>query len=538
MKILGHIVDIPGKRVFDGEISSENGRIVSVTPMAAPEGSPFIMPGFIDSHVHIESSMLLPEYFAREAMRHGTVAAVCDPHEIANVLGMEGVRFMIENSGNVPFHFHFGAPSCVPCSDFETSGAVLGPAEIEELMADKDIHVLSEMMFAMGVVLGIPDVMAKIASAKAHCKVIDGHSPGLEGEELKKYVEAGVSTDHECYDLKGARERIALGMKILIREGSAAKNFESLAPLLAESGDMLMFCSDDKHPDDLVKGHINLLVKRAVAMGYPVWNVLNAACVTPVRHYGIDCGLLQPGDSADFILVDNLSDFNVLETWVRGEKAVYSEPAYSGRTPNNFHAEPVTSEDIRVAADEGASVRAIVASDGSLITGESIEPALIENGTAIADVSRDILKIVVYNRYAPGKPKTAFIKGFGLKKGAIASSVAHDSHNIVAVGASDAETVAAINAVIEMKGGIAAVDGNKLSTLPLPVAGLMAPGSAVELAQGYSKMQEAAKELGTPLASPFMTLSFMALPVIPDLKITDRGLFDARTFNFTTILTN
>lgn len=525
MELKGHVVDVLNERIFDGCVCVENGKIADVKALDAPlaEDAPYVMPGFVDGHIHIESSMLVPENFAKEAVRHGTVGTVSDPHEIANVLGMEGVRFMVENSKRVPFHFWFGAPSCVPATNMEHSGAVLGPAEVRELLEDPDIHYLSELMFAYGVVIEVPDVMEKVKAAKDNGKPIDGHSPGMKGDDLKKYIAAGVSTDHECIDVEEALERIKGGMRVQIREGSAAKNYSALAPVIKDYPDMLMFSSDDLHPQDLVKGHIDRLVRRAVADGYPLWNVLKIACVTPVRHYGMPCGLLQKGDNADFILVDNLKDFNVIKTYINGEDCSW---AYEESRPvevlNNFHALPIKEEDIAhdVAGDE--KVKVIVAEDYQLYTGMEIVDR------SQVGIENDILKIVVYNRYSPAKPVAAFIKGFGLKKGAICSTVAHDSHNIIAIGADDKSLTAAINHMIELKGGATVFDGSSFKDQPLPVAGLLSTLGAAEVGAQGEMLQEVVKGLGCTLEAPFMTMGFMALPVIPNLKITDSGLVEFR----------
>lgn len=525
--ITGHIVDVIDRKITGGSVTFEDGRITSIRPAEVPQSAPYIMPGFVDAHVHIESSMIVPANFAATAVKHGTVAAVCDPHEIANVLGLDGVRFMIDNAAGSPFHFWFGAPSCVPCTNMETAGAELGPAEIKELMSWPDIHYLSEMMFAYGVVIEVPEVMEKLRIAREAGKPIDGHAPGFSGDNLRKYVAAGVSTDHECTNIEEAREKVAAGMKILIREGSAAKNYPALNPLIAEADGNVMFCSDDKHPEDLQAGHINLLVKRALADGYPFWNVLCAATMTPVKHYGIDCGLLREGDSADFIVVDNLQDFNVLATYLRGKDAAETvKPCIisAEEAPNNFKAGRISESDIEVEPDGKDTIQVIEAIDKELVTGKLETKALVKDGKIIADPARDILKIVVYNRYSASKPAVGFISGFGLKKGAIGSSVAHDSHNLVAVGTNDADIVAAINRLVDMKGGLVAVDGNSAETLPLPVAGLMTCGTVDEAAEGHNRLQKAAADLGCILGSPYMTLAFMCLPVIPSLKITDRGL--------------
>lgn len=541
-QINGHIVDPLQKRIYDGIITVSDGRIQSISHThGVTADAPYILPGFIDSHVHIESSMLLPEHFARVAVRHGTVGVVADPHEIANVLGIPGVDFMINNGRSTPFHFCFGAPSCVPCTGMETAGAVLSSSDIKKLLQRNDIGFLAEMMNVPGILFEDPETLAKLRVARESGKPIDGHAPGLLGEGLKKYADQGITTDHECTTLDEAEARLAIGIDVLIREGSAACDFEVLSPLLARHDDHLMFCSDDLHPDNLSHGHINLLVRRAIAKGYPLWNVLRAACVTPVLHYHLPCGLLQEGDSADFILVDNLSEFNILTTSISGN--IYNHlvdmPAnhYDNdhEWPNNFHAEALTVEDLRIQPQD-TPVRAIVAYNGSLITGEKIITPCVENGNIVSDTEHDVLKIVVYNRYAPSRPALGLIHGFGLRHGALVSSIAHDSHNIVAVGTTDDDIVTAINHIIANGGGIAAIDEDRnIQSLPLPIAGLISPLPHELVAARYSKLNDLAHVLGCPFNAPFMTLAFMALPVIPDLKITDRGLFDVKNFSYTSL---
>jgi adenine deaminase len=467
---------------------------------------------------------------------HGTVGSVSDPHEIANVLGLGGVRFMTGNGKKVPFKFYFGAPSCVPATGFETSGGSLGVEELDELLQSDDIYYLSEMMNFPGVVSGDDLVAQKLALAKKYGKPVDGHAPGLTGEAAEKYVQAGISTDHECYTLQEALEKIGYGMKILIREGSAARNFDALAKLIPEHFKMIMFCSDDKHPNDLVSGHINQLVKRAFDRGYDKMKVLRCATLNPVRHYSLDAGLLQEGDAADFILVDDLENFRVLATYIDGRKVAENGksliPPVGIVSLNQFNAKPIKSTDLVVKA-EGKRIRVIEAYDGQLVTGEVIADARIENDEVRSDPEHDILKIVVMNRYHPAPPAVAFIQGFGLKQGAIASSVAHDSHNIIAVGTDDAFIAAAINGVIHSKGGISVARGDELHVLPLPVAGIMSDEDGYKVAEKYQKLDELIKtKLKSSLKAPFMTLSFMALLVIPELKLSDRGLFDGRKFEF------
>ena len=535
--ISGQIVDLIASRIFSGTVSVENGKIVSINECETDENQ-FIMPGFVDAHIHIESSMVVPSEFARMATPHGTVATVSDPHEIANVLGIEGIKFMIESGKRVPFKFFFGAPSCVPSTCFETAGFTLDATAIEQLMAMDDIHYLSEMMNCPGVLFEDADILKKLAAARNAGKPIDGHAPALSGDGLKKYVAAGISTDHECFTLEEAEEKIGEEMLIQIREGSAAKNFEALIPLMAMHPEKLMFCSDDKHPNDLLKGHINELVKRAIDLGYNILDVLKAASVNAVNHYHLNVGLLQKGDDADFIVVDNLNDLNVKQTYIKGEcvaaDGVSRIAHLKSETPNNFVIGPITKEDIALA-DEGKNIKVIGCFDGQLITDVTIVKPKVENGNLVSDVERDILKMIVVNRYAKAKPAVAFICNFGLKQGAIASSVAHDSHNIVAVGTSDEEIVAAVNLLIENKGGVVAYSREESVVLPLPVAGLMSADEGEKVAENYEKADALAHRFGTTLYAPFMTLAFMSLVVIPDLKLSDKGLFDVKQFGFTSL---
>lgn len=536
MKVIsGNIVDIHNETVFPGTITIENGIIVSIERDRYWYDS-YIIPGFIDAHVHIESSMLTPANFARMAVVHGTVATVSDPHEIANVMGIDGVHYMISDGAGVPFTFHFGAPSCVPATLFETSGATIGAEGTRALLSDKDIGYLSEMMNFPGVINGDPDALAKIEIAKQYDKPVDGHAPGLRGEGLRKYVEAGISTDHESFDLEEAQEKISLGMKIQIREGSAARNLDALLPLIASHPDHCMFCSDDKHPDDLATGHINTMAVRAIRNGIDVMKVLKCACVNPAIHYGLDVGLLRPGDAADMVVVDDLKNLAVKKTIIRGETV-----AEAGKTciaahhtvpVNIFNTLPKKQADFLVQK-RSDTMRVIEIVRDQLLTGSSFEAPTAKGNAAVSDTDRDILKIAVVNRYSDRPPALGFIRGFGLKKGAIASSVAHDSHNIIAVGTTDETLSDAVNLIIEKKGGISLVSDEIKTVLPLPVAGIMSDDDGYVVAEKYRRFNLLVKDLGTKLPAPFMTLSFMALLVIPKLKLSDRGLFDGERFAFT-----
>jgi adenine deaminase len=535
MKISGNIVDVVAGTIYPGTLEVRDGIIVNIVKETISYDI-CIIPGFIDSHVHIESSMLVPSEFARLAVTHGTVGAVCDPHEIANVLGIKGVRYMIENANTTPFKFSFGAPSCVPATPYETSGARIDITETEALLRDNRILHLSEMMNFPGIIGNDREVMAKITCAKKQNKPIDGHAPGLRGDVLKQYAAAGITTDHECSEREEALEKIGLGMKILIREGSAAKNFETLYPLIDEYPDACMFCSDDKHPDDLAGGHINLLVRRAVNKGIDVIKVLRCAALNPVLHYKLDVGYLQKNQPADFIVVDNLIDFTVLKTVIDGNPvAEKGETCLLHRAPlvlNHFQVEKKTPDDFRVDI-KGTRIRVIEAVENQLITGSLIDIPRIKNGNAVSDTERDILKIAVINRYEDRPVTIGFIKNFGLQKGAIASSVAHDSHNIVAVGVDDDAICDAVNLIIEEKGGISLVSDEFREVVALPIAGIVSDEDGFVVAEKYARLNTLAKKLGTTLSAPYMTLSFMALLVIPQLKLSDKGLFDSRSFTFT-----
>ncbi|MFC3810316.1 adenine deaminase [Lacihabitans lacunae] len=541
--IEANIVNIFDNTVFHGEISIHEGRIYQIKKLGdTKEHLQYAMPGFIDAHVHVESSMLTPSQFGKLAVVHGTVGTVSDPHEIANVLGKEGVKFMIENGKTIPFKFCFGAPSCVPATSFETAGAQITSEDIADLLASEDIGYLAEMMNYPGAIHEDPEVMSKIAIAKKYFKPIDGHAPGLRGEDAVKYFSHGISTDHECFTFEEAEEKLNLGVKILIREGSAAKNFDALIGLAENKSSEMMFCSDDKHPDDLVEGHINLLVKRAVAKGLNLFKALRMASLNPVRHYNLKIGLLREGEAADFIMVDNLEDLNVTQTYIDGklvaQDGVSMIENITSKTPNQFNAKKIEIGQLAMKFEENTrSIRVIQVNEGQLVTDEflfEINPNAIGFREDLRKA--DILKIVVYNRYTNAEPAIGYIKGFGLRTGAIASSVAHDSHNIIAVGVDDKAIMDAINLVVREKGGISAVGIDTMGVLPLPVAGIMSNKDGYEVAKDYTQIDQFAKdEIGCVLKSPFMSLSFMALLVIPSLKLSDKGLFDGNKFEFVSL---
>ena len=538
MQLKAQFVDISNRKIYPVLLSLSNSKIQDIEPIAPEAGLPFLMPGFIDAHVHVESSMLVPSEFARLAVVHGTVATISDPHEIANVCGMAGVDYMIENGKQVPFKFYFGAPSCVPATPFETAGGEINVADIEELMSRPEIHYLAEMMNWPGAVNQDPVVMEKIRIAQKHGKPIDGHAPGLKGELAEKYVKAGPSTDHECFTYAEALGKIKLGMKIAIREGSAAKNFEALIDLMDDYSDMLFFCSDDKHPDSLAVSHINELAARAIAKGKDLFDVLKVACLNPISHYSMEVGQLRKDDPADFILVKDLEKFEVIATYINGDKVAEKGKTLITRVENklinNFNTSLKKPTDFQIPA-KGSKVRVIEALDGQLITPEISGKILIKDGLAESNPEEDILKITVVNRYEDAPPAVAFIKNFGLISGAIASSVGHDSHNIIAVGVDDESICRAVNLIVAAKGGVSAVFEGKEEILPLPVGGIMSAENGYEVAKAYSRIDRISKEMGSTLSSPFMTLSFMGLLVIPDLKLSDKGLFNGQKFEFTDV---
>lgn len=532
--IKGQIVDVRNRRIFGGEIAIEGGTIVEIRECEVGEDAPYIMPGFIDSHVHIESTLMTPRNFARMAVRRGTVAVVTDPHEIANVMGREGIEYMLKSAGSTRLKFSFGVPSCVPCTDFETAGARITADDVHEMVVRNEFYGLAEMMNFPGILFGVDEVVNKVKYTLKAGKVVDGHAPGVTGEDARRYISAGISTDHEMFDIGQARERLEMGMKIQIREGSAACNLDDLMPLLGDDRwrGMLMFCTDDKYPDELDEGYIDEMTARCIANGMPLWNVLTAATLAPAQHYGMNVGLLGKGDKADFIVVRDLKGFDVMATYIDGycvydgEKDDVVVDENEEKIINNFKAEELRDEDIAAVSDH-REVKVIEAQEGQLYT---------HAGKGIPGVERDILKIVVYNRYKKARPAIGYIKGFGLKRGALASTIAHDSHNIIAVGCSDRDIVKAVNRLVETKGGFCVADGDRVEDIALPIAGLMSPLRGEELGRRHNELKAMAGEIGCKFKAPYMTLAFMALPVIPELKLIDTGLFDGRKFGFTDVM--
>ncbi len=537
MRIQGNIVDIPNRTIFKGEIEVSNSKIIGIRKVNHSQET-YILPGFVDAHIHIESSMLVPSEFAKIAVKHGTVATVSDPHEIANVLGVNGVDFMIDNGKKVPLKFNFGAPSCVPATSFESAGAVIDSDDIRAMMENSEIKYLAEMMNYPGVLFEDREVLQKIAWAKQNDKPIDGHAPGLRGHDISKYIAAGISTDHECFTYEEALEKLQKDMKVIIREGSAAKNFEALIDLLPEHYENMMFCSDDKHPDDLLLGHINQLCERAVAKGIDLFKVLQVACINPVKHYNLDVGLLGVGAHADFVIVEDLEKFNVLQTYINGELVAENGKTFIQSVEfevlNNFNTDlkKISDFEFHSAADR---IKVIEALDGELVTNEIEADSLIVEGNLVSNIETDVLKMTVVNRYKNTEPSIAFIKNFGLKEGAIASSVGHDSHNIIAVGVSDEAICKAVNLLIKNKGGVCAINNSEEKVVALPVAGIMSDQPAEVIGKAYAELDKMAKQMGSQLQAPYMTLSFMALLVIPSLKLSDKGLFDGNKFKFTSL---
>jgi adenine deaminase len=538
--IQGNIIDIHRQKIYSGKVVfSENG-IDKIEEISGTFDC-YILPGLIDAHVHIESSMLVPSGFSRLVVPRGTIGVVTDPHEIGNVLGVAGVEYMIEESRNTPLKCFFGAPSCVPATPLESSGAIIDSKQIEKLLDKPEVFALSEMMNYPGVVNGDNEVLMKIKAAQDRNLPVDGHAPGIKGEGLVKYAKAGISTDHECFELDEALEKIKNGMKIQIRQGSAAKNFEALFGLFDLHSDKLMLCTDDSHPDELIKfGHIDKLIRLGMKKGIDIFKLLRAASLIPVQHYNLPVGLLRQGDPADFIVIDNPENFNVLKTYINGVKVFDKKegllfPKMEVKRINHFVSHFIGVKDLEVNIPDGASKgKVIKCFEGELVT-DTLFYDLSGKEQMVSDLEKDVLKLIVVDRYQNKPVSVGFINGFGLKSGAIASSVAHDSHNVVAVGVTDEHIVKAVNEVMKNTGGLVVVDNKDTLVLPLPVAGLMSDREGEQVAREYEQLENKAHQMGSTLKAPFMTLSFMSLLVIPKLKLGDKGLFDGEKFEFTSI---
>lgn len=540
-KVTANYVDIVNKAVFAADIYY-NRTIEKIEKLAdgPQDGLLYCVPGLVDSHVHIESSMLTPQKFAEMVIPHGTIGVVCDPHEIVNVLGMPGMEYMMEDADKSPLNFYFAVPSCVPATPFETSGAVVTAADILKVI-DKSV-ALAEMMNYPGVCMRLPEVMDKLNVAIEAGKPIDGHAPGLDGKDLELYASAGISTDHECFSLDEALKKIALGMKVLIREGSAARNLDALFPLMKSNPESVMACTDDAHPDDIrARGHIEKFYRRAVAEGVSVFDIFRILTLNPIEHYKLDCGALRIGDKADFVMVSDLEKYDVCRVYLAGKK-VYENGKQLYRSihsqrPNNFAKRNFYDFDFAVNAPKDApTVKVIDILPGELVTKQSTRMMYTKKGDPIEAVpDADIVKIAVVNRYSNAPVVNGFIRGTGLKRGAMASSVAHDSHNVVVIGADSNSMLKAVESIFRSKGGIVVVpETGEPEELKLPIAGLMSGKDHNAVADQYEALIAMAKEkLGVTLESPFMTMAFMSLLVIPDLKIGDKGLFDVTKFEFT-----
>ncbi len=540
MKIIkGNLVDVVKDKMYPATVYIENGIIAKVEENNESY-STYILPGIIDSHIHIESTLLTPEHYAREAVRHGVIGAVADPHEIANVLGTKGVDFMIENGNRTPFYFWFGAPSCVPSTPLEPAGAKLGPEEIEELLSRKDVHFLAEMMDYPGVIGSEKEVMSKIASANKHGKPIDGHAPMMSSSDVKQYAAAGISTDHECTTVEEAIEKMSLGMKVLIREGSAARNFDALHPIIASHPRQVMFCCDDMPAETLLEDYLPGSIRKAIGYGYNPLDVIRCASMNVAKHYAIPAGMLQEGDSADFIEIDSLSTFNILKTVIKGNvvfdqnEAAPSPLDSTVEVINRFDCEKISIEEIQVKAT-GKRIKVIDCVCGDLLTETHLSTPKTENGYIISNPEEDVLKLVAINRYCPKEISVGFIRGIGIKNGAMATSISHDNHNLVVVGVSDADIVKATNLLIENKGGMVVTSGNKTEVLQLEIAGLMTHRPAKTVAHIQEQIKSLVSEMGSELEDPFLTLSFMSLIVIPKIKLSSKGLFDVTKFEFTSL---
>jgi len=536
-KQLGKIVDIHNKRIYSGEIHYNENGIKSIIEHNDREYENFIIPGFVDSHIHIESTMMTPNEFAHNVVKNGSVAVVADPHEIANVCGVEGVKYMFESSRNTSFKFYFGVPSCVPATSFEICGGQLTSSDIDKLFSTGNYYFLGEFMDVQGIVSNDLSCIAKTEVAKKYNLPIDGHAPGISGDDLDKYVSVGVTTDHEFFSFENSIDKINAGIKIQIREGSASKDFEDMFELIDMYPNDVMLCTDDSHPKDLLDlGHIDKIVKRAVEKGLDIFNILKVACVNPVKHYNLDVGLLREGDSADFVVVKNLTDFKVVKTVINGESVYESGVSLIKRTPckliNNFNTSRITLSDLQVHNIQAKQLKVISIEDGSLVSDKILVKPLLEGSLVVSDVDNDILKIVLHNRYKAEPVQVGFIKGFGLKSGAFASSVSHDSHNILSIGVSDDAIVEAVNRVVDSKGGLSVFDGESSDILELPIAGLMSNKDINTVSKSYQRVKQKVKNLGCKLDSPFMTLAFMSLIVIPELKLGSRGLFEFSKFEF------
>lgn len=538
----GRVANLFSGEVQSADVAIHKGRIAGFDCSSARRvlemDGRVLAPGFIDGHVHIESSMVTVPEFARAVVPRGTTTVVADPHEIANVWGEAGIRYILESSRNVPLNVHVMLPSCVPATNLETGGAALDAEDLAGLMDEEGVLGLAEVMNYPGVIFRDPQVMKKIFLAGK--RRVDGHAPGLSGRDLAAYIVAGIRSDHECTSLDEAREKLSLGMYIMLREGSAAKNLRDLLPLVSSrNARQFLFVSDDRHPADILQeGHIDFMVKTAISMGLDPIIALQIASLNAAQYFGLsDLGAIAPGYRADIAVLDCIEHPHVVRVIKDGIVvaedgdliAPLKAPVPAGH--KTMHIGPIGSGSFAIRAEKGpARVICIVANQ--IITKSLRLAPRILDGRVVSDLDRDILKMAVVERHrATGNMGLGLVQGFGLASGALATSVAHDSHNIVVVGASDEEMLAAVLAVKQMGGGLVAVENGEVrASLPLPVAGLLSEGYMRDVAEGISECIDAAHALGCRLADPFMTLSFLCLPVIPELKLTDRGLVDVGEF--------
>ena len=535
--------------VFTGEVAPDavaisDGMIVGFGPYEAQTvvdvDGRYVAPGFIDSHVHIESSMACVAEFARAVLVHGTTTVAADPHEIANVLGSAGIEYMLHSAEHQPMNLYFTLPSCVPATGMETAGARLTAEDLRPFLMEEKIVALAEMMNYPGVLMRDPDVLSKITAARQQKKPVDGHAPGLKGRELHAYIAAGVQSDHECTTAQEAREKLAAGLAIMIRQGTGAKNLQALLPLVnAKTSRRMMWCTDDRHPNDLIAdGHIDSIVREAIQSGLDPHLAIQMATLNPAAYFGLShLGAIAPGKQADLVVFSDIKKPVIQQVYCRGILTAENGkirpevqfPATATVTPA-MHID-LQNIDFSIPAEQDR-IRVIEIVSDQLITRERIEATPVKNHQAVSDPSKDLIKIAVVERHkGTGNIGKGYIKGLGLKQGALASSVAHDSHNIIIVGTSDEDMRAALEAVVEMGGGLAAVsNGRLLAGLPLPIAGLMSLESVSTVRDQLERLIAITHDMGTTLQDPFMTLSFMALPVIPELKLTDMGLIDVSKF--------
>ncbi len=540
----GRVVDVFTRRIVEGDVALVGDAIAGIGRYDGAgrielDGR-YVAPGFIDAHVHIESAMVSPGAFARAVAPRGTTQVVADPHEIANVMGAAGIAYMLDASEGLPMRICYALPSCVPATPLETAGARLAAGDLAPFFGHRRVVALGEMMNFPGVVAADPEVLEKIEQARARQKPVDGHAPGLSGAALQAYLAAGIGTDHEYTTFKEAEEKLRFGMHVLVREGTGAKNLEDLVPLIDDrTCRRMMWCTDDRHPHDLIDdGHIDALVRKAISLGVEPLTAVQMATLNPAEYYGLaDAGAVAPGRRADLVVFSDLRRLQVETVICRG-KIVAEDGRLKPESglPGPEPPAPVMNIDpdrldFSLPAG-GRRIRVIGLVEGQIFTRSETAEVRIKEGMAEADPQRDILKLAVVERYSgDGKTGIGFVRGFGLAAGAIASSVAHDSHNIVCAGACDADMKAAVHKVAQMGGGLAvAADGRVRASLALPIAGLMAEGSLPEVRSGLDALTAAARALGAALADPFMSLSFLALPVIPELKLTDRGLIDVEAF--------